>query len=42
MGAAWTEITPSDWTYDANIWMKDIQGGDLLAREIISHILNFG
>ena len=27
------EYLPYDWSYDAKIWMADVQGGDLSARK---------
>ena len=35
LGTAWKVIPPPDWTSDANIWMIDVQGDDILALEMI-------
>ena len=38
----YTRLFHLDWTYDANIWMKDVQGGDILALKGFSQVLHFG
>ena len=39
MDAFEKEYLPFDWYYDANIWMADIQGGDLSAHKSIFHLI---
>ena len=36
------EYLPSDQTYDTNIWMTDVQGGDLSSRNCFWQITIFG
>ena len=36
------EYISSDWTSDANIWMTDVQGGDISDRKSSLPNYNFG
>ena len=36
------EYLPYEWTSDAKIWMIDVQGSDILSRNVFHQIYNLG